>query len=612
MSADATPNTSNLMSSSRHFSIKVWLLVALLVVVSVLGTLGVFKAAEAVRAEAQEQFLAQYNQQQLLLAKRAADSVQEFFATVRQSLNLITSLFENREPTVVNAAAISGTIRKVKESLEGSPVIELVIFDRSGTVVAIDPPDPYTLGRNYAWRDYYQWARDEGRPGQMYVTRFMKMEGGQYRGSKALIVAQGIYGDDGQFNGVVAFPVNFDALAQRYILPVRIGKEGYAWLVNSSDQTVLVDPAGKVDGKSFKEAFMPQWPSLYNLLMSMGDGQPGTGWYEFQDPGNPEKMVRKVVGYQPIKIEGRLWTLGVATPVGEVEAQLNAFLQRQETFSATLAVAILAGTGLIAGLLLAWNYMLKRQVALRTQALAAARSRLERTFDELLAAKKLAAIGRLALGFAHEIRNPLSAIRMNFQLIRRNTETTPRTNESFDMVDKEIERLNGLLKDVMGFAKPRPLNLQRTDLVALIRQITLLLEQRFQQEQVVLSTQLPDELQVVCDQEQIEQVLLNLVLNAIEAMEECNGDKKMSINAVVDGDTALIHVVDSGGGIAPDDRDKLFDPFFTTKPSGGGLGLANVQSILLHHQGQIWVQSEPGQGTTFSLRLPLNGPDTHT
>ncbi|MCW8944240.1 MAG: cache domain-containing protein [Sedimenticola sp.] len=585
-----------------------WVAICLLVAVSTAALIGILQTTDAVRLEAQERFFEQYNQQQLTLAEQAAHSIEETFATFRRNLSLVASLFEEQGVTRERAERLSNSLQRMYESLMETDIIDLVVFDQGGTVVAISPSDDYTLGRNYAWRDYYQWARDKGKPGQMYLSPFMRLEGGQNRGDKALIVAQGIYGKQGQFSGVAMFTVNFDKLAKRQVLSVRIGEYGFAWLIDNNEQTVLVDPLGRVTDRGFEETFLPRWPKLYQLLVSMQDGKPGTSTYDFVDPADPDKAVSKLVGYQPVRIEDRLWTLGVATPAREVDALLSSFMQQQERYSGTLVVVIFTGTFILLSALLSWNHTLSIQVEHRTSDLAEARSRLESTFDELLVSKKLAAVGHLALGLAHEIRNPLSAIRMNIQMIRKRSKPEGRLEEHFTIVEEEILRLNRLVNDVMDFARARPLRLERTSLNPIIHRVMQLFSQRFKSAQITTELQLNDELTVVCDPEQIEQVILNLVSNAIESLEEVDGHRELSLIVRRHRPYLSLCVIDNGQGIPTADLDKIFDPFYTTKVSGGGLGLPTLQGIILRHQGTINADSAPGEKTSFTVLLPLEGP----
>jgi two-component system C4-dicarboxylate transport sensor histidine kinase DctB len=291
-----------------------------------------------------------------------------------------------------------------------------------------------------------------------------------------------------------------------------------------------------------------------------------------------------------------------------VEALLSSFLQRQEAISTTLLVTILGGATLLLALLFNWNRSLSTQVGLHTRALSEAHSRLESTFDELLVAKKVAAVGHLALGLVHEIRNPLSAIQMNMQMIRKKIDPSGVLSENFSIVDGEIQRLNRLLKDVMGFARPRPLRLQSVELGEIVGRLIQLMSERLADQRIRVETSIESPLCLVCDPEQIHQVLLNLVLNAVEAMEDVAHDRCLDITAYGEDGQAHILVSDTGGGILKDKREQLFDPFYTTRTSGGGLGLSILQTIVLRHGGSVTVASEPDLGATFTVILPLEGP----
>lgn len=578
----------------------------LLVSLSLMGWL--LWATASLRGEARGRFFEQYNQQQLILARQAARTIEEVFATFRSNLGLVAGLFDGAEVDRAAATRVAGSLARIYRSLQETPIIDLVVFDREGTVVAIEPPDAYTLGRNYAWREYFTWARDQGRPGEMHVFPFMRMEGGQHRGEKALIVAEGIHGADGSFQGLTTFTLSFDELARQHVLSLKIGEDGYAWLVDSQGGTVLVDPRGAVGGQTFEEAFLPHWPKLHELLVSTREGRSGMDWYDFVDPADPRSTVRKLVGYAPVRLEERLWTLGVCTPVREVEALLSSLLRRQEALAAGAVAGVLTGTVLLSGLLLRWNRSLAQEVTARTRDLSEARARLGTTFDELLSARKLVAVGNLALGLTHEIRNPLSSIRMNMQMIRKKVSAHAQLQEHFGIVEAEILRLNRLLNDLMGIARPRALRLEAVDLSELAERVIGLVQGRVDADGVRVDRRLgaggPT---VVCDPEQIQQVLLNLVLNALEAMERGLGRRVLSVGTRrVDG-FAAVWVTDTGVGIAAADREKLFDPFFSTKAGGGGLGLSIVESIVLHHGGHVTVDSAPGAGATCTVHLPAEG-----
>ena len=424
----------------RKYRLTIYL--ALVVACALGALLCIHITTAAVRAEARERFFEQYNRQQFLMAEMASHTLEEKFATFHRNLDLVVSLFEEKEVTSRRAREVEGTLKKIYGVLADTPVIDLTVFDSEGIAVASEPYDAYTLGRSFAWRDYYRWAREQKQPGHMYVSSFMRLAGGRYRGDKAMIVAEGIYSPRKKFLGVAIFSLNFDDMVRRGISAIHIGKHGKAWLMDNSNHTVLVDPNGQLAGMGLEEAFLPKWPDLYDRLRQTDDGKPGSGSYVYEDPADPHKRLRKLGSHYPVHIEGRLWTLGVSTPEREAEAQLSAFLNRQERFAYTLLLTILAVAMLVVGFLSNWNRILSGQVERHTRDLSEARTRLESTFDELLVTKKIAAVGRLALGLVHEIRNPLSAIQMNMQMIRKKIKPDGALRENFSIAEGEIRRLN--------------------------------------------------------------------------------------------------------------------------------------------------------------------------
>ena len=263
---------------------KLLLALLLIIFIAVAALLLIQRANSQVRAEARARFIEQYNRQQSLMAELASHTLEEMFATFHRNLDLVVNLFDEKAVTTRRAREVKGSLQKIYSSLANTPVIELVVFDSKGIAITIEPYDMYTVGRSYAWRDYYKWARDKGKPGQMYLSPFTRLEGGKRRGDKALIVAEGIYGPGEKFLGVVICAIDFEELARKHVLSIRIGKHGHAWLADISNRTMLVGPSGRLEGVNFEEAFLPKWPKLYNLLLSMEDGKPGSDWYDFLDP----------------------------------------------------------------------------------------------------------------------------------------------------------------------------------------------------------------------------------------------------------------------------------------------------------------------------------------
>ena len=222
--------------------------------------------------------------------------------------------------------------------------------------------------------------------------------------------------------------------------------------------------------------------------------------------------------------------------------------------------------------------------------------------------ERLATLGELMAGVAHEVRNPLTAIRGYVQIIRQQT-TLPVHQEYLSVVLNEIDSINKVIQQLLDFSRPRQSQWQQVQLKALIEEALILVQTSGVQARIDFSTQFDAELPaIVADRELLKQVLLNLLINAVQAI---GARGEIRIRTWRDTSTHLaLTIEDNGCGIDSDVQKKIFDPFFTTKASGTGLGLALSQRIINAHQGDIRVASQPGCGATFTLILPINPQET--
>jgi signal transduction histidine kinase len=217
-------------------------------------------------------------------------------------------------------------------------------------------------------------------------------------------------------------------------------------------------------------------------------------------------------------------------------------------------------------------------------------------------------IARLAGGLAHEIKNPLSTIRLNMELLAEDfaDAENPRDRRALNKIhvmQRECQRLQDLLDDFLNFAKVRRLVLEPTDLNELIRQVLDFFKPKAQEAKIEVIYYLDGGLPtVMLDRKAFHAALLNLVLNAEQAMSD--GGQLVARTYVVSDGVAL-DLIDSGCGMDARTLSKVFEAFFSTRPGGTGLGLATTRKIIEAHGGQIGVQSEPGRGTQFTIKLPV-------
>ena len=258
--------------------------------------------------------------------------------------------------------------------------------------------------------------------------------------------------------------------------------------------------------------------------------------------------------------------------------------------------------------IVAWAKTLEDRVEQKTRELKSA-------LDHVLHVEKMASIGKMAAVVAHEINNPLSGILTYAKLLRKwldqgkmDTTKHQEATECLDLIAAESHRCGDIVKNLLNFSRTSPMNVETTDLNSVVDRCIRLVQHQLELGGIQLQLDLADHLpKVQCDPAQIEQVLLALVMNAVDAMPH-GGNLWLRTSLNQSGDEIEIEVRDDGMGISSEILPQIFEPFLTTKETGHGvgLGLAVSRSIMERHHGRIEVQSVAGKGTTFTLTLPLD------
>ena len=312
------------------------------------------------------------------------------------------------------------------------------------------------------------------------------------------------------------------------------------------------------------------------------------------------RAAEEITGVPSAQAIGRSWSalIGASVPLASIEATIDGnprASMRHETAlrrpdGSTVPVrmtfsALQSGEGERLGLISACEDL---------SAIRAMESRMRQ-------ADRLATVGRMAANIAHEIRNPLASLTGAIEVL-----TSPHTAEDSrerlsQIVARESERLNHIIKNFLEYARPAPLSITIFDVAAAAEEVLLLLEHRASPGSLKVIREFPPALLWPVDGQQFRQILWNLCLNAVEAMPEGG---ELRVAAAVRGGTLEITVTDTGEGIAAGDVSHVFEPFFSTKSEGTGLGLALVHRVVQEHGGEIDVRSSPGLGTTFTLTLP--------
>jgi PAS domain S-box-containing protein len=224
---------------------------------------------------------------------------------------------------------------------------------------------------------------------------------------------------------------------------------------------------------------------------------------------------------------------------------------------------------------------------------------------QLQVSERLAALGRITAGVAHEVKNPLNSMRLWLENLKESlpADKDGAPQQAVQVLDKEIDRLDAVVKRFLDFTRPMEVRLEATQLADILREVVEVAQPQLRKSKVEVAQLLPiDVPEVYVDRGLLKQALMNLVLNAVDAMP--NGGK-LQLVLSRRGEMAEISVGDTGKGIPLENRQKIFQLFFTTRPGGGGIGLASAFRIVQLHNGSIDFTSEVGRGTTFRIELPL-------
>lgn len=227
---------------------------------------------------------------------------------------------------------------------------------------------------------------------------------------------------------------------------------------------------------------------------------------------------------------------------------------------------------------------------------------LKNNTDELIKKEKLAALGKMAAILAHEIKTPLTSIKMNADILAGTLDLSEEYKDSFEIMKTEINRLNHLVKDVLQFSRQMELNYSEFNLKDLVNNVYMHLMSKLNEKNLVFVNKV-ENMKVDADEDKLRQVFINLIDNSIEAVER-NGIIEISSLINYDNDVVSIFVKDNGSGI--DSDVKLFEPFFTTKASGTGLGLSVAQKIIEQHKGYFNLATSRKGETIFEIVLPMN------
>lgn len=294
------------------------------------------------------------------------------------------------------------------------------------------------------------------------------------------------------------------------------------------------------------------------------------------------------------------------TKLGERTGEIMGVIEVVQDLSEDLeAIVLLQGRVIVMSLVtMSILFTILSLIVVRANRIMAERAEERLRLEEQLGeAQRLASLGKMVAAVSHEIKNPLGIVRSTAEILgNRISKVAPGNEKLATIIVEETSRLDGIVREFLDFARPRDIRKSAGSLNAVIDRLLRFMEPELQQKRVEVRTHLAEDLpDILFDSEQIYQVVLNIVINAIQAMPEGG---QLTLTTGAQEGSAVLEVSDTGLGIAPEKAEQIFAPFFTDKNRGTGLGLTIAKNIVDKHQGTLTVTSTPGEGSTFRMTLP--------
>ncbi|MDI6854938.1 MAG: ATP-binding protein [Deltaproteobacteria bacterium] len=554
----------------------------------------------------------QFNQQQLMLAKKIADNVEAYFDYLENELMAFPWRFRNFK---VDSTEFAAYMDRRFQDMNALGVMAILHYDENGVLVKSWSGQPPETSKAVRLPEAeLDWVKQPQNRGRLYLGKVNRRE--QYPCSECLVMVMltGLYAsqDATQPNGALELLIDPLFIAGRSTQGVRSGLTGYAWIIDQNGVFLAHYEGDFVghDAIKIRIARNPQltYQGIKDLHERIFRGEEGTGTYvsgwHRQKIGQMEKLYAfTTIRFDKGLIRGitdvqdaahNLWGVAVVAPVEEVSGHVWEVLYQELILAAMFFMVVILTSAALIGVALTFNKRLSREVELKTR-------ELKESNEQLIRSERFAAVGEAAAYVSHEIKNPLMVIGGLAQQVGRRLEQ-PELREKLNIIQAEVRRLEDFLGDLRDFTRPTQPAKENINLNEVIQEVHRLMEGEAQKRNIIISEHLDPHLpKLEADPGQMKQVLLNLIKNSLEAMDSGG---EITLNSGVDGRYVWFSVKDTGVGMTPEVQEKVFNPFFTTKEKGTGLGLAVIHKIIVDHQGSVALESKPEKGTTITVKLP--------
>ena len=562
-------------------------------------------------------------QEQMLKLEAAARTIDYVFYNCRLDLETITRLPILEDYQLARSFRLEAEekfnydniVRIFSDFIERTPYYyRIVCLDRQGReLVKVGAEGPLSALGDRGSEEFLAKAEEIGEDG-LYFSKIIRSED---RKGFIIQAAKPFYTGLRELAGVILIELDYEQIRE-IVGAIRIGEGGYAFLMDENGDNIAHPTYQPYE---FGLTRLPD-PSLKELIQEMKDGASGWGSYRLE---GEEKMA----AFAPVPVMN--WSLAVTIPLGEFRKEAQAVQTRVVQVVILALILTVVGVSTLAynllkpvgNLVVATNRIaggdLSHEIPVRssdelgelTESFNRMVRTLSRTQAELVRSEKLILLGRVSAGLAHEIRNPLNAMKGAIVHLRRRRGDDALINEYTGLVLEEIDRLNRVVTEFLNFsrqAQPKPV---ATDINKLITSTETLFEEQAREKGIQLHNQLDPGLpEIWVDPDMMEQVLINVLINAMDALPD-GGSITIQSHSLKENDSpdsrgaVRITIHDNGEGISAETLPSIFDPFFTTKDTGTGLGLPLSLGLVESHGGEISIVSRAGHGATVSIMLPF-------
>jgi two-component system sensor histidine kinase HydH len=565
----------------------------------------------------------QFNEQQLMLARKIADNVEVYVDFLEYQMISYKQSYqvEAREPANFRAF-LTLQINYLKDF----GILEIRQYDARGNLEVIYRPGGPVVPLKSAPlpEKYLTWAMAGNNRFKLLLTEIFLLKEKFEPDRRVMGILAPLYASRDntnpqnsrnlEFSGVLQ--VNFDPyyIAGMVTKDVRSGKTGYPWIIDKDgiflahfEKSFVGQNQSQVrEERNRKISFSRINKIVHEYILK---GKEGTDWYISGWHREKKGEIKKLIAFSPIhftkgmvrgvlQVENpnqNLWGVGVVAPVEEVSGLVRRFQINQGLLVGTFLLLLIAISYLLMGAVYNYNRVLSHEVEEKTE-------ELRQSHERLLRSERFAAVGEAAAYVSHEIKNPLMVIGGFARQLARNPEMPQTAGAKLRIISDEVRRLENFLGELRDFTRPAAPAKVDGNLNELVQEVTTMMQETAKEMNITLTTSLASNVPIVSfDPNQMKQVLINLIKNALEAID---AGGIITLTTTFQDAQVNLSVQDNGKGIDPDIMPDIFNPFFTTKKTGTGLGLAVINKIVEDHHGTINVKSTKGQGTIFTIHLP--------